>query len=42
MRPEKAKRILMGICALGLLALPVVAQAQSVTFTSTARHVKFL
>jgi hypothetical protein len=37
-----AKRILIGFCALGVLALPAIAGAQSVTFATTARHAKFL
>ena len=40
MKAERAKRILISLCILGLLAMPAAAEVQSVTF-STTRNVKF-
>ncbi len=42
MQAAKANSIFVGVCVLGLLALPAIAEAQSVSFATTARHAKFL
>jgi hypothetical protein len=42
MQVAQAKQMLFSLCVIGLLVLPAIAEAQSVSFATTARHAKFL